>query len=297
MANELCFLYSTGALIFVQTAAVFMYWPDLPRVSGAFHILSANVTHTLKLLNLSLNRDLFLSLIDFFLVSVSKEDLRDPSVLNIIISFEKITFRNIVLIFNGVAMAIVGLVGMSDLMENSGLPVVAWYPFDIQSPAVFPFVYLHLMAASIMAATLNVAMDMFSTSLIIQLCCRFELLKRDIRQMQKILPQNHDEISVQFQKIIDQQCLLKWRCSQLSQVNGIAMLGQLVGSIMIICVGFYQLYRASDTGIITLLSIMSVLIAALLQIFFYCYYGNELTITVSGVESQYLICTCNCKCD
>lgn len=258
-----------------------MYWPDLPRVSGAGFILSANVTHALKLINLIMNRDLFVSLIDFFVESLSKRNLKDIKVYNILLKFEMMAFRVIVMILGGAIFAVIGLVGVGDLVDSSGLPLVSYYPFDIHYSPVFQLVYLHQMLATFTAASFNVTLDMFTNSLVIQLCCQFELLKRDIELIQQIPATENGEISRRLEEIIERQCILKTRCVQLSRAYGNSMLGQFLGSIFIMCISFYQFYQATDASIITLISIMCTMMGALLQAFFYCYYGNEIKVEVS----------------
>lgn len=268
------------SLIFVEVAAMIMFWPDLPRVSGAAFILSANITHGIKLASMISNRDLFLSLIDFFVNSLSKENLKDPNVVHIIIKYEKMAFRDIVVIMCLTGTAVTGLMGVGDLMDPSGLPLVAYYPFDIQYSPVFQIVFLHQMVAVLIAAIVNVTVDMFTNNMVIQLCCQFQMLKRDIRLIDEISPDQEEEISRRLHEIIERQCILKRRCFEFSQAYGVAILGQFMGSIFIICMSFYQFYRATDTNIVTIISMMSMCTWGLLQAFFYCYYGNEIRVEV-----------------
>lgn len=269
-----------------------MYWGDLPRVSGAGFILSANATHAIKLLTLIVNRDLFVSLIDFIWDSLKKRDLKDPDTHHIIISFERTAFRDIIVILCGASLAVFGLVGVGDLMDHSGLPLVAWYPFDISPPAVYISVYVHQMVAVFIAASLNVTLDMFTNSVVIQLCCQFELLKRDIGQIRRIPADQEAKITALFHELIERQVVLKMRCTQLSQAYGTSMLAQFMGSIFIICISFYQFYRASDTSFLTLVAILCTLTGAFLQVFFYCYYGNEIMIKVRVLRINLIVNGC-----
>lgn len=253
-----------------------MFWPDIPRVSGAAFILSANITHTVKLATLILNRDTFVSLVDFFVDSLSKRNLKDPKVLNIIISYEKIAFRDIVVILGLTTVAVIALVGVGDLMDPSGLPLVAWYPFEVNYSPMFELVFVHQMFAVLVAASLNVTLDMFTNNMVLQLCCQFELLKRDIEVIREISPEDHEEITRQLGDLIDRLCVLKRKCVELSQSCGVPVLAQFMGSIFIICISFYQFQRATETSIITIIAIFSMVMWAVLQAFFYCYYGNEI---------------------
>lgn len=257
-----------------------IYWPDLPRVSGAAFILSANLTHAVKLTTLIANRDTFVSLIDFFVESLSKQNLKDPKVREIIIRYEKMAFRDIVVILGLTGVAVTGLMCIGDLMDPSGLPLVAWYPFDIQYFPMFQIVYCHQMVAVLAAAGFNVTLDMFTNNMVVHLCCQFQLLKRDIKRIRKITPDQDELVSRQLHQLIERQCILRERCFEFSQAYGVAILSQFMGSIFIICISFYQFSRASDTNIVTIISIMSMSMWALLQAFFYCYYGNEIKMEV-----------------
>lgn len=271
----------------MEIAAVIMFWPDLPRVSGAAFILSANIAHGIKLITLIRNRNIFVSLVDFFVESLSKKNLADSKTLNIIISHEKMAFRDISIILIVTAVAVAGLAGVGDLMDPTGLPLVGYYSFEIHYTPMFQLVYVHQMVAVLIAAFMNVILDMFTNNMVIQLCCQFQLLKRDIGLIQEIPYTNTAEISRRLHELVDRQCVLKKRCSELSQACGVPVLGQFLGSIFIICISFYQFARAADTTLITIISMMSMMVWALLQAFFYCYYGNEIKIEVTKLDPQY----------
>lgn len=257
-----------------------MFWPDIPRVSGAAFILSANFTHAVKLTTLIVYRDLYISLIDFFVRAFKQRKVKDAKVLQIIISHEKMTFRDIVAVLVLTCLAVIALSNIGNVMDPSGLPLVGWYPFDINPYPVYQIVYAHQMMAVGVAAALNVTLDMFFNNMVIQLCCQFQLLKRDIELIQQIPPDQDEEISRCLHELIDRECDLKRRCVELSQSYGALMLGQFMGSILIICIAFYQFYRATDTDIVTISSIVATILWAIVQAFFYCYYGNEIMIQV-----------------
>ena len=268
-------------MLFFGSAAVFMYWPDITKVSGATYILAANLAHFIKLVTLQTKRKLFISLVDFFM-DASKERVQDGQDVDVLIAYEKTTYRNLITIQVGVSAAVFGLMGVGHIMYPSGLPLVAWYPFEISGSPLYEFIYLHQMTSILIAAILNVTMDMFTNSLVIQLCCHFELLKRDIQRIHQIEPKRDQEIAHRLRCIIDRHCILKERCSQLGEAYGASILAQILCSSYLICIGFYHLYRAS-TNLVTLVSILSTLTGGFLQIYFYCYHGNELIIKVSVV--------------
>lgn len=263
-----------------------IYWPDLQRVFGALFILSANVTHWIKLANLIMNRDIFLSLIDFSFASLSGEDLTDPKVRELIIRYEKKSLRDLVVICSWTLVAVISLAALSDLMDPSGLPLVAYYPFEIQYSPVFEFVYAHQMLAVLTAAVLNVTLDIFSTNLVILLCCQFRLLKRDISLIQEIALDKHEDISRRLVSIVERHCILKGKCAELSKIYGVTMLGQFLGSILIICISLYQFYRAGDNNLVTSIAGLFTFLWAVLQAFFYCYYGTEIKIEVGWTNNN-----------
>lgn len=272
----------SGSLIVVEVAAIINYWPDLPRVSGAAYILSANITHGIKLANLIMNRDMFLSMFSFFFESLSQRNLKDSRVLEIITAYEKKSFRDLAVITSLTGVAVFGLVCVGDLKDPSGLPLVAWYPFEINYSPVFELVYIHQMLAVFIAGVLNVTLDLFTTMLIIQLCCQFKLLKYDIHEMGEIDAGEDEGISIRFYQLIERHCVLKEKCNELSQMVGITVMAQFLCSVWIICITFYQFSRTIDNSYLSVIATIAIFIWALLQAFFYCYYGNEIKIEVIG---------------
>lgn len=253
-----------------------MYRDDVSRVLGAAFIFSANATHGIKLMNLIAKRDKFVGLTDYFVTELSKQNLKDSAVLQIIIAFEKVSFRDLTLVLSCTCVAVASLAGLGDLMDSTGLPLVAYYPFEIQYSPVYELVYVHQMVAVLIAAAFNVLLDIFSTNLVIQMCCQFRLLKREIKAIQQISPSDHEAVALRLQAVIERQCVLTKRCSDLSEIYGVPILGQFLGSILIICLGFDQFYRASEMNFYTLFSTLITIMWALMQAFFYCLHGNEI---------------------
>lgn len=267
----------------LEIAAMIVFWGQIDRVLGAAFIFSANMCHVVKLSNFLANRDEFVSLLNYYVDSLTKRNLKDSSVVDIIVAFEKISFRDLLAVMIWTCFAVISLALIGDLMDPSGLPLIAYYPFEIQYFPMFQLVYLHQMVAVMTAATFNVILDILSTNMVIQMCCQFRLLKRDIILIQELDSVKDDgAIAERLREVIVRHSVLKTKCNELSNIFGVPILGQFLGSIFIICIGFFQFYRASDTGtdILTVIATITTILWALLQAFFYCHHGNELKIEV-----------------
>lgn len=258
-----------------------IYWPQVNTIIGAAYIFAANFTHAVKLLNVLFHRGLFKELLEYFVLTLSKEDLTNKEVLNIIIRNEKRAFRDVLAIVACTVMAVISLMLVGDRQDPSGLPLVAKYPFSIDYWPVFATLYLHQMVAVLLAAYFNVTLDMFTTNMCIQVCCQLELLKRDIRLIQEISGDNQDEVSRLLNCVVDRHTLLNSKSQKLGATIGMSVLGQFLGSIFIICITFYHFYRASESNFVSLLGTLTTILWALMQAYFYCYYGNEMKLEVS----------------
>lgn len=266
----------------VEIAAMIVFWGNINRVLGAAFIFSANVTHMIKLANFLAYRDQFVPLLNFYVESLSTRNLKDSSVVDIIIDFEKRSFRDFLAVLVWTGFGVISLAMIGDLMDASGLPLVAYYPFEIQYFPMFQLVYFHQMAAVMTAASFNVILDILSTNMLIQMCCQFRLLKRDIRLIQELDSKKDEEtIAERLRQVIVRQSDLTARCNELSKIFGVPIIGQFAGSIFIICIGFFQFYRSQDTNALTIIATIQTTLWALLQAFFYCFHGNELKIEVS----------------
>lgn len=270
-------------MIAIEIPAMFIYYPNLAIVNGAAFIFAANFTHCVKLLNVLWHRDKFLDLIDFFVASITKQDLKNDEVLKILIRNEKKSWRDVMFVIGISTCALISLFLDGDRMDPTGLPMVGIYPFRVDYSPLFELLYVHQMFAVSVAAFFNVALDVFTNNLSIHLCCQFELLKRDIAQIAKIEPDDEERISQSLNALVDRHHTLKRRCLDLNRTIGVAILGQFLGSVFIICITMYQLHSGETKTFIEKMAVFVTICWASFQPYFYCYYGNDIMLQVCSM--------------
>lgn len=78
-----------------------------------------------------------------------------------------------------VIMAIVSMVLMSLVTEfrKRNLTYKAWVPFDYSSPIIYILVYIHQLIGMATSGIVNVACEGVLCTLLLHICCQFEILE------------------------------------------------------------------------------------------------------------------------
>ncbi|XP_018337035.1 PREDICTED: odorant receptor 46a-like [Trachymyrmex septentrionalis] len=142
----------------------------------------------------------------------------------------------------------------------------AWLPYDYSSPILFYITYAHQLISLIIGSVLHVACDGLICGLLVHICCQIEILESRLRRIAYkpgILP----ECILQHSRIFDFAITVneKFRFT-------IAI--QFMVSTLVVCFNLYQLTRSTTTNA-KYVQLVLYMCSMLTQIFFYCWYGNE----------------------
>ncbi|CAD1475180.1 unnamed protein product, partial [Heterotrigona itama] len=143
----------------------------------------------------------------------------------------------------------------------------AWLPFNYTVPNYYYMAYAHQIVALIGTALLNVACDVLVCGLFVHVCSQQEILKHRIKGLTK---QSRPDI----RKIVRFHDYL-YRYTSIIQTRFKEIIGiQLLSSTLVVC---FILYRLSNTPINSkYVEFILYLVCMMMQIFFYCWYGNQL---------------------
>ncbi|XP_076179888.1 odorant receptor 94a-like [Ptiloglossa arizonensis] len=196
---------------------------------------------------------------------------------------------------------------------NKKLTFRAWLPFDYSSPLKFSFVYAHQALSAFICCLSNVACDSLFSGLLVHIYCQFEILGYRLRNIQrdetdsvKQCAHHHNHIyklvfqfrSVKkhrsrFDTITDTRLTraytisLQNYCRFATMVNEefkVIVFIQFATSTSTICFDLFRLtQRELGSEIVDVILYAS---CTLMQIFYYCWYGNEVklkSLTVSNM--------------
>nr|XP_033331544.1 odorant receptor Or1-like [Megalopta genalis] len=179
-----------------------------------------------------------------------------------------------------------------------------WLPFEYNSATIYSLVYLHHTLTTLICATAVVAYDTLFTGLMIQIYSQFEILRHRLRNVHrnendlvKHCALHHDHIYNQCVKshvnarVKEPYHVHENRCRFANMVNNefrAVMFIQFVQSTAVLCFGLYQLMMSELDG--NLADIAFYITCLLLQIFYFCWFGNEVKLKSS--QPVHILRTC-----
>ncbi|XP_018337036.1 PREDICTED: odorant receptor Or1-like [Trachymyrmex septentrionalis] len=231
-----------------------------------FYVLLAMIVSCCKMLALLMNR----CNIEMLIKTLMRKPFRpvEPDEMKIQQKFEKLIQSNTLYYTILVETTCLSVAVTSLLTEfkKGNLTFRAWLPFDYSSSQLFPFVYAHQLISFTMGSVHHVACDSLICGFLVHICCQIEILEHRLRKSARdpnILREcvlQHNNI-FKFARIVNE----KFR---------ITIFVQFVVSTLVMCFNLYQFTKSTALRTKYMQLIMYTC-SMLSQIFFYCWYGNE----------------------
>nr|XP_033199754.1 odorant receptor 46a-like [Bombus vancouverensis nearcticus] len=136
----------------------------------------------------------------------------------------------------------------------------AWLPFNYSVSNCYYIAYAHQIIALIGTALLNVACDVLVCGLLVHVCGQQEILKHRVMELKKEPRPDIGKIR-RYVSIIQQK---------FQEIIGV----QLLSSTFVVCFILYELSNAPVNS--KYLQFVLYLTCMMTQVFFYCWYGNQL---------------------
>ncbi|XP_043597827.1 odorant receptor 46a-like [Bombus pyrosoma] len=143
----------------------------------------------------------------------------------------------------------------------------AWLPFNYSVSSCYYIAYAHQIIALIGTALLNVACDMLVCGLLVHVCGQQEILKHRVKKLKK-------ESRPDIGKIVRFHDYLYGYVSMIQQKFQEIIGVQLLSSTFVVCFILYELSNAPVNS--KYLQFVLYLTCMMTQVFFYCWYGNQL---------------------
>ncbi|XP_011640454.2 odorant receptor Or1-like [Pogonomyrmex barbatus] len=139
----------------------------------------------------------------------------------------------------------------------------AWLPFDYSTTVLFHFTYFHQLIALFVGAFLHVACDSIICGLLLHICCQIEILNSRLKRIIQT-PKILRDCVIQHNLLIS----FAWLVNEKFRMTIVI---QFIVSTLVVCFNLYQ-FTKSITKYMQLIMYMGCMLS---QIFFYCWYGNE----------------------
>ncbi|EFN67405.1 Odorant receptor 46a, isoform A, partial [Camponotus floridanus] len=145
-----------------------------------------------------------------------------------------------------------------------------WLPFDYSSSTVYFLVYIHQMIAMSTSGIVNVACESLICGFLLHICCQFEILEYRLTKLsysQNILDDcvNHHNHIFKYAFTIN---------NTFAKIIAI----QFAVSMLVVCSNMYRIAMATDY--MSLIPLIMYTSAILMQIFIYCWFGNEVKFNI-----------------
>ncbi|XP_046967569.1 odorant receptor 46a-like [Vanessa cardui] len=172
------------------------------------------------------------------------------------------------------------------VLHLQGKPVefAVWLPFDVNMDPVFYFTALYVWVTTSWLAFCNTSIDVMVSFLLAQCKTQLSIVRHDLEHLIQRSQEesastgesNADVINRRFNKILQHHIQIIYFAKKVEQIFGNAVAYQFLASGWIICTSVYRMVEMNPASI-QFLSMVLYIYCMLLQIFMYCYYGNEVT--------------------
>ncbi|XP_052741522.1 uncharacterized protein LOC112057728 [Bicyclus anynana] len=268
-----------GTYIIVQVGDLIQVWGNVPYMTGTIFLLFTNLALATKMINVMWRKKLIQRMMAESNQELSNESRRAGR--SIIESYDAETTKQLCLYFS---LSMMTVFGWASSAEKNQLPLRAWYPYDTSKTPAYQLTYTHQCVAIFLAAVINICLDTVVTSLISLCRCRLRLLSVSLTTLCDGLDiADHGLLTAASEAVASRRLR---RCArrhqdvlaqvmQLQKCFSTPILAQFSVSMVIICVTAYQLAFES-TSLVRVISMVAYLVVMMLQVFLYCYHGNQL---------------------
>ncbi|GAB1867166.1 Odorant receptor [Camponotus japonicus] len=179
--------------------------------------------------------------------------------------------------------------GMFNILEGE-LPYRMWVPYDYTSPLLFWFTSIQEVVAVIFGTIVNVATETTVLGFCLQICAQIEILKHRLQKMMKSSKKEETPISLNdasngtdrfSEHILHHLCIIRL-AKMINKVFSQVIFVQFFASILVLCTSLYHL--SSHMTITDIISLIIYVLCMFVQIFVYCWAGNEVILKSTGLS-------------
>ncbi|XP_072753281.1 putative odorant receptor 85d [Anoplolepis gracilipes] len=232
-----------------------------------FYMLLAMIVSCCKMLSMLMNRKNIAILANILTEKPCKP--LEPSEMEIYNRFDKGAQANMIhyAIMVETTCVCITLTSLLTDFRKRTLTFRAWLPYDYSVPFLYYITYAHQLISLTIGSVLHVACDGLICGLLVHICCQIKILESRLKRITREPDILHDCI-LQHNRIFDLAFTINEKFRYTITI-------QFIVSTLVVCFNLYQLTRTVNVKYIQLTLYMC---SMLTQIFFYCWYGNEVKI-------------------
>ncbi|XP_011267286.3 odorant receptor 67a [Camponotus floridanus] len=181
------------------------------------------------------------------------------------------------------------------LLKTRSLPVYNWAPFDLSSIYVFLPMLIFQCVALMLCANSSVAHETLTSGMMIQICAQFEILCHRARILPTLLMEaeknsKSDEDLITREKTIIRDLiyhhLYVYKFAHMVNATFTTMMFIQFSIIsLVLCMSVYKLSTITSLFTLNFAHKFSYLCSMLVQIFLYCWFGNEVILKSIDVST------------
>ncbi|XP_032676936.1 odorant receptor 13a-like isoform X1 [Odontomachus brunneus] len=174
------------------------------------------------------------------------------------------------------------------LLKTRTLPVYGWTPFDLSSVAVFLPLLIFQSVGLLLCANSSVAHETLISGLMIEICAQFEILCHRAHMLPTLLmeaeknSQSKQDLKARerliIRDLIEHHLFVYKFARSVNAIFTFIMFVQFSIISFILCMSVYKMSNMTSLFTVDFAHIFSYLASMLMQIYLYCWYGNEITL-------------------
>ncbi|XP_078032555.1 uncharacterized protein LOC144467569 [Augochlora pura] len=300
-ANSLKYwLYNAYSIIMIFLLYIFTFYAlvdaiiseDLHTTTDKFSLCISVMGVCIKVANLFIQREKIVSVVNSLLKKIHVP--RDEEEMAIQRKFDnharKLTLYCEVL--NESAASFGTVAQVNRLISTRSLPVSNWAPYDLSSPTIYVGSWIQQTLSLMVCANTSVAHETLISGLMIQISAQFEIFCHRAKSLPALLTEAEREsvsatdLNIRRKKIlknlIDHQLRIYKFAHSVNTVFQYMILLQFMVSCIVLCLTIYKMSTAHSLDVNFAWS-LSYLCSMLMQVYLYCWYGNEVTLKSTKV--------------
>ncbi|XP_072767566.1 odorant receptor 46a-like [Anoplolepis gracilipes] len=175
-----------------------------------------------------------------------------------------------------------------NIMQGN-LPFRVWLPYDSNEPLMFWITSIHQILSLIFAALINTATETLIFGLFLQTCVQFEIfecrlqlaINKTARCQKYFSPTSSNNERTMISRYVSHHIRIYNYAKTVNSIFNQVLFCQFFGSILVLCTSVYYIStHITGSEVVTL---ASYIIGMFVQIFIYCWCGNEVILKSNSV--------------
>ncbi|KAJ3656618.1 hypothetical protein Zmor_015680 [Zophobas morio] len=267
---------------------------DMEAMTAASFVLLTNLVHLVKLYCFIFQRTKVQNLIN----SINREEFKpknsdDCNILLKDINRSKRITKSFWLMCFMVCL-LFAIFPLLDKSQSEGirLPLGGWYPFNTNESPVFQIVYVYQILATYVNGIRNISIDTFISGVIMVISGQLSLLNNEFQTINaKQQDFGHNQVEIRkllLRNVLHYKSIITFT-DDVTTLFSTCLISQFVVSVVIICMTMFQLSLVPVLSL-QFLSMAMYQACMLLEIFLWCYYGNEVILKSTNLTMSAYRC-------